>query len=250
LIGDAPKYVRKKLCADSLDVPQDTNDDLGLLFHGSFHSDSDYNDNGDLLPLYDNDFNYIGGFNAFDTSSNFQLAYFPECPWNTSSPGTTNATHSIQPQDVPSQIQTPTLAYNNDLAFDWSLTPQDTAHRPGDLGVAPVPGNSSNGQSVSYASISPSDWFETDEAQFSPMVSMQPASIDESFELPFYSPPEQAMSSSVQQPGLNDRWDDTEVSPPSRFEVEQGSEETINRRSHICQWLQCRKGFSDSEWLQ
>jgi hypothetical protein len=249
LIGDAPKYVRKKLCADSLDVPQDRNDDLGLLFHDSFYFDFGYNDNGDLLPLYDNDFNYIGGFNAFDTSSNLQPAHFPECPWNTSSPGTTNATHSIQSQDVPSQIQTSTLAYNNDLAFDWSLTPQDTAHILGDLGVAPAPGNSSNGESVSYAAISPSDWFETDEARLSPMVSMQPTSIDESFELPFYSPPEQAMSSSI-QPGLYDRWDGTEASPPSRIEVEQGSEETINRRSHICQWLQCRKCFSDSERLQ
>jgi hypothetical protein len=27
------------------------NDDLGLLFHGSFHSDFDYNDSGELFPL-------------------------------------------------------------------------------------------------------------------------------------------------------------------------------------------------------
>lgn len=197
LIGDTPKHVCRKSCTDSPDVPQVNNNDLGPLFNNSFDFDFDYND--DLsFPLCNNDFNYIGGFDASNASSNLQLVHFAESLCNTQPYAATNVARAIHSQDLLSLIQTPTLVHSSDLAYDSSFTPQETAYILSGIGAASVPSNSSNGQcSVSYASIKPLDWFETDEAQLFPMVSMQPTSVVGSFELPFYLPQEQAMSSSV-----------------------------------------------------
>lgn len=148
------------------------------------------------------------------------------------------------------------LVYDNVLlSQEQLLSPsfprQDQSYVLGSLGDGALPDHFGNCQvSSSYPAIMLSGWFNLDEPKLFPMTSSPPASAALEFVSPHYLQQEQPVSSKVLASPVNRGDSIGKSSLSSTDEIEQDCKYSTARRNHICQWSQCRKGFSNPKRLQ